>query len=253
MDLWWKWGLRLASLALVAVAWEYGARIIDSLLLPTFVEAMEALAKLIVAPELWNALWKSNQAMLIGFGAALVVGIPLGLLMGRMRRIEELSDVYLNLILVTPMAPIIPVVILALGLGLVPRSLIVFLFSFVFVVVNTRVGLRNVDSGLIEMARSFGAGERQLWQKVLLPGAFPAIMTGVRIGLGRAITGMVTVELLMVATGIGRLLLFYGDTFQAGYVYAVVFTVLLEAVLLMEVAKRVEKRLAPWNTESAVE
>jgi NitT/TauT family transport system permease protein len=149
------------------------------------------------------------------------------------------------------MAPLIPVIILALGLGLASRVLVVFVFTFVFVVVNTRVGLRNVDPGLIEMAHSFGANERQMWLKVLLPGAMPAIMTGVRIGLGRAITGMVTVELLMIATGIGRLMLFFGDHFDSASLYGVVFVVVAEAVILMEVAKRVEQRLIRWKAEAA--
>jgi NitT/TauT family transport system permease protein len=247
----WKWGLRLASLALVAVAWEGAARAMHSMLMPTFLEAMNALGRLLVTRELWQAVWLSNQAMLIGFLASVVLGIPLGLLMGRLRAAEEISDVYLNLVLVTPMAPLIPVIILAMGLGLPARAMVVFLFAFVFVVINTRVGLRNVDANLIEMARSFCATERQLWRQILLPAALPAIMTGVRIALGRAITGMVTVELLMVATGVGRLLILYGDTFDAASLYAVVFVVLSEAVLLMEVAKRVEKRLVPWGNGSA--
>ncbi len=248
----WKWGLRLASLALAAVAWEAAGRGLHSLLMPTFLHSMSALGRLLLTRELWQAVWLSNQAMLIGFLVSVVLGIPLGLLMGRLRVAEEISDVYLNLVLVTPMAPLIPVIILAMGLGLSARAMVVFLFTFVFIVINTRVGLRNVDGDLIEMARSFGASERQLWTRILLPGALPAIMTGVRIGLGRAITGMVTVELLMVATGVGRLLIFFGDTFDSASLYAVVFVVLLEAVLLMELAKRVEKRLIPWGNGSAV-
>lgn len=248
----WRWGLRLGSLALLAGVWEYTGRALHSMLMPTFVEAMAALSKLLFTAQLWNAIWLSNQAMLLGFVSSVALGIPLGLLMGRMRAFEELSDIYLNLILVMPMAPLIPVIILGLGLGLTARVVVVFIFTFVFIVVNTRVGLRNVDSGLIEMAHSFGASERQLWLKVLLPGALPAIMTGVRIGLGRAITGMVTVELLMIATGIGQLLLFFGDRFESGSLYAVVFVVLAEAVLLMEVAKRVETRLIRWRPEAAV-
>jgi len=247
----WKWGLRLSSFVLLAVVWEIVGRALNSLLMPTFFEAMEALGHLLVSQQLWEGIWISNQAMLIGFALSIVLGIPLGLLMGRMKAAEEISDIYLNLVLVMPMAPLIPVIILALGLGLASRVLVVFIFTFVFVVVNTRVGLRNVDSSLIQMARSFGATERQLWIKVLLPGAMPAIMTGVRIGLGRAITGMVTVELLMIATGIGRLLLFFGDHFDSASLYGVVFVVLAEAVLLMEVAKRVEQSLIGWKTEVA--
>jgi len=246
----WKWGLRLTSFVLLAVVWELLGRALNSLLMPTFFEAMAALGRLLLTAQLWDGVWISNQAMLVGFVASVVIGIPLGLLMGRMRAAEEISDIYLNMLLVMPMAPLIPVIILALGLGLASRVLVVFIFTFVFVVVNTRVGLRNVDPGLIEMAQSFNASERQLWVKVLLPGALPAIMTGVRIGLGRAITGMVVVELLMIATGIGRLLLFFGDHFDSASLYGVVFVVLAEAVILMELAKRFEQRVLRWKTEA---
>jgi NitT/TauT family transport system permease protein len=191
--------------------------------------------------------------MLIGFAAAVVIGIPLGLLIGRWQKAEKFVDPYLSIMLVTPMAALIPLFIVAIGLGLFSRVLVVFVFAFVYMTVNTRTGLRTVDPGLIEMARSFGATERQLWRKILLPGALPAIMTGVRIGLGRAINGMVIVELLLVAVGIGRLILDFQGDFKAGLVYAVVFIVVLEAIILMDLAKRLEKRLIPWDNEVAVE
>jgi ABC-type nitrate/sulfonate/bicarbonate transport system permease component len=248
-----KWGLRIGSLVALAIIWEIIGQTLNSLLMPTFLETMEALFRLLGTKELWQAVWRSNQAMLIGFGASLLIGIPLGVLMGRWRQAEKFADLYLNILLVTPMAALIPIFIIAIGLNLGSRVMVVFVFAVVIVTVNSRVGLRNIDPNLVEMARSFGANEKQLWLKVLLPGALPAMMAGVRLGLGRSITGMVVVELLLFAVGVGRLILRFQGNFDAGAVYAVVFVVLAEAVLLMEFVKRVEKWLIPWESEVVVE
>ncbi|MFQ5855416.1 MAG: ABC transporter permease [Anaerolineae bacterium] len=249
----WKWGLRVGSLAAFATGWEVIGRTLDSLLLPTFSNTMVGLVHLLGTEELWRAVWLSNQAMLIGFLFSLLLGIPLGVLMGRWQEAETFADLYLNVLLVTPMSALIPLFIIALGLGLGSRVMVVFVFAVVIVTVNTRTGLRNINPDLIEMACSFGATERQLWRKILLPGALPAMMTGVRLGLGRAITGMVVVELLLVAVGVGRLILRFQGDFEPAFVYAVVFVVLAEAVLLMELVKRLEERLIPWESEVVVE
>jgi NitT/TauT family transport system permease protein len=249
----WKWGLRCASLATLALVWEVLGRTMNSLLMPSFSEAMLALVDLIGTPQLWQALWVSNQAMLVGFAASVLVGIPLGLIMGRWPRIEKFADLYLDVLLVTPVSALIPLFIIALGLGLTSRVMVVFVFAFIYITVNTRAGLRNADPSLIEMARSFGANERQLWRNILLPGALPAMMTGIRVGLGRAINGMVIVELLLIAVGVGRLILRFQGRFEAGSVYAVVFVVLVEAVILMDLVRRLEQRLVHWTTEVVVE
>ncbi len=250
---WWKWGLRLGSLAAFAICWEILARSLNSLLLPTFSDTMAALVKLLGTVELWQAMWISNQALIVGFLASVLIGIPLGLLMGRWQQAEKFADLYVNVLLVTPVSALIPLFIIALGLGLASRVLVVFTFALIYIIVNTRAGLRNIDPGLIEMAHSFGAREGQLWRKILLPGALPAMMTGVRVGLGRAITGMVIVELLLVSVGVGRLILRYQGDFDSDFVYAVVLIVLVEAVLLMDLVKRLEKRLVPWESEVVVE
>jgi len=173
--------------------------------------------------------------------------------MGRFRVAERAVDVYLNILLVTPMAALIPILLMSpLGLSLASRVVLVVMFSIVMVVVNSRAGVRQVDPSLIEMARSFGASERQIWWRILLPGSLPAVMTGVRIGLGRAVTGMVIVELLMVAVGIGGLILEYRGFFKADLLYGTVVIVVLEALALITVARWLERRVTPWARHSGV-
>jgi ABC-type nitrate/sulfonate/bicarbonate transport system permease component len=123
---------------------------------------------------------------------------------------------------------------------------LVTIFAIVMVIVNARAGVRQVDPSLIQMARSFGASEATIWRRILIPGALPAIMTGVRLGLGRAVTGMVIVELLMVSVALGRLILQYRGMFQAASLYAVIIVILAEALILISVIGWLEQRFTPW-------
>jgi ABC-type nitrate/sulfonate/bicarbonate transport system permease component len=164
---------------------------------------------------------------------------------GRSRAADALVDPYLTILLVTPMSAMIPLVIISLGVGTVARALVVSLFSTVAIIVNTRAGVRAIEPGWVEMVRSFGAGERQVWRTVVIPGALPSMVTGLRLGLSRAFAGMVAVELLLVAVGIGRLILDFQGTFDSGAVYAAVMVLVIEMTVILHLLTRLERRLAP--------
>ncbi len=227
--------------------WEWFGQTYGGLLFAPFSETLVALVEMLASPELYEALWLSNQAMLIGFAASVVISIPLGLLIGRLQKLERFADVYLNILIVTPMAALIPLIIVGIGLGLLSRVLVVFLFAFPIITVNTRAGLKNLDPTLIEMGRSFGATELQLWRKILLPGATPAMMAGIRLGLGRSLSGMVVVELLLVAVGLGRLILNSMGFFEPERAYAVIIVIIIEVLVVMGIARRIEARLVSWK------
>jgi ABC-type nitrate/sulfonate/bicarbonate transport system permease component len=250
---WWKWGLRGLFVLLFIVAWEIIGRLWGGILLAPFSRSIIALPGLVVRGDLIPALIVSNQSLLLGFGLSVGVGVPLGLLMGRAKRFERYIDLYLSVLLVTPVAAIIPLVIIFLGLGLAARICLVFIFAFVVITVNTRTGMREIDPALVEMAVSFGANESQLWRKILLPGSLPAMMAGIRLGLGRAITGMVVSELLLVAVGLGRLMLNYMGRFESDRLFAVILAIIIESVLLMDIAKRIEARLIKWRATAGEE
>jgi len=244
--------LRLLTLAVVAAIWQWYAVAVGGLLIPTFDGTVIAFGELMVDPDFWKAVWVSNQAMVIGFGVTIVLGIPMGLFMGRYRPAEAFTDVYINIMLVTPMAAIIPLIIMAIGFGLDARVLLVVLFAIPMVIVNSRAGVRQCDPSLIEMAQSFGASERSIWWRILLPGSMPAIMTGIRIGLSRSLTAMVVIELLLIAVGLGGLIINFRGAFQPESLYAVVVFVVFEALLLIEFARWLERRLVPWARGGAL-
>jgi NitT/TauT family transport system permease protein len=174
--------------------------------------------------------------------------VPFGLWAGRSPRVEAWIDPWLDILLVLPLAALGPLVIIACGVGLAARTVIVGLFAAPVIAVNAITALRNLKPGLMEMAQAFGATRWQLWWRILLPSALPGLLTGLRIGLSRALTGMVIAELLVVAAGVGGLLLEYQSQFDAGAVYGVAVVVMSEAVLLTRLAGRLERRVTEWAT-----
>jgi ABC-type nitrate/sulfonate/bicarbonate transport system permease component len=248
------WSLRIGVFVLFVLSWQLSAVLMKNMLIPTFTETIAGFIQLVfVSGRIWEPLYISNQALVLGYLLSVVVAIPLGLAAGRLRLVDRILNPYIGVLLAIPVAPLIPIAITALGLGLASRVAIVFLFTFIFITVNTRAGVRNVDQGLIEMAKSFGANERQIWRRIVIPGAVPAIFAGLRIGLGRAVAGMVIVELLLVASGLGRLLLEFAGRLQADFVFATVLVVIIEALLLLHVMSFAEKRVAPWAHDISVE
>jgi ABC-type nitrate/sulfonate/bicarbonate transport system permease component len=237
------WALRVAGGVALAAIWEAGARSLHSLLLPSFTSTVAALVGLAASAELWGALRVSNETLAVGFAATLLVGVPVGLALGRWPRVDRWIDPYLTILLTLPASALIPLVFIVAGLGLASRAALVCLFSLPVVVECARDGVRQVDPRLRDMAAAFGATSRQQWRKVLLPGAVPGIMTGARLGLARAVEGMIVVEILLVAVGIGGLLLDFQGRFEAGHVYAVVLVVMAEAVVLTGLGRAIERRL----------
>jgi ABC-type nitrate/sulfonate/bicarbonate transport system permease component len=247
-----RWFLRILAFVIFALVWEIYALTLGGFFFPTFTETLVAIGRQITSAEVWQAFLRSNVAMVLGFFFALVIGIPLGLLMGRFRVAEQAANPYLNILLVTPLAGLIPLLMMSLGLTLASRVIVVWSFAIVMVVVNARTGVRQVDRSLIDMSRNFGASELGTWRRIILPAALPAILVGVRIGLGRAITGMVIVELLMWAVGIGGLILKAQAFFRFDELYGIVVLVILEALILLAIVDWAQRKLTPWADQLGI-
>ena len=240
--------LRVGAVLLFAGLWEVGARAADSILIPTFSETMVGLWELaFVTGELWPALATSNLALIFGYVAAVVVAVPLGLASARWRVVDNLVSPISAAALALPISPLIPIVLVAMGLGLAPKVLVIFLFAWVYILTNVRAGVRQVPKTLGEMATSFGAKEAQVWWRILIPGSTPAIFSGLRIGLSRAFAGMVIVELIMLPVGIGAIMLDFRGSFQSDLLYATTIAVVIEGVLLATLMQTFERRLMKWK------
>lgn len=248
-----KIALRAGLLVALLGLWQYAGSDTGRFTLPTFTRTLAALGELATDGSLIAALFATNQALIGGFALALAVSLPLGVWMGTTPWVERVAQPYLMMLLATPMIALVPVVQVAFGLTLTARIVVVFIFAFIYMTVNTMTGVRSVAPGLRAMASSFGASRLQMLRWVVLPGSVPAVMAGVRLGLGRAIIGMVVAELTLVGAGVGSLIIEYQVRYQPGYVFAVVLVTVLEGVLLMEIAARVERRFGRWDPQHAVE
>jgi ABC-type nitrate/sulfonate/bicarbonate transport system permease component len=254
---WLKPVLRLGILAAFLGTWQLMGNDEIRLAMPTFTRTVAALGDLLSQGwgegTLLEGMLITNQALLGGYAAALAVSLPLGILMGSSRGIANVAMPYLTVLLAAPMIALVPIVQLVFGLTLAGRIVVVFLFAFIYMTINTMIGVREVSPELKEMARSFGATRGQMLRRVILPSAVPAIMAGVRLGLGRAIIGMIIAELSLIGAGIGSLILEFQVRFEPAYVFAIVLLAVLEGVLLMEIARRVEIRFARWRGVQGVE
>ena len=243
----WRWGLRLAGLASLLLLWEYFGRAYNNLMLVPFSAVPAALISQLGTSELYKALWISNQAMLIGYFLAALTAVPLGILLARVPWLERFTDSYLTILIVTPMSALIPIIIVAVGLGLSARVIVVFLFSFPIIVINTRAGLKNLDASLLEMAYSLKATERQLWWHILLPSALPGVLAGLQLGLARALSGMIIVELILISAGVGKLILGSMALFEPATTFALVVVIIFEIMVLMSVFRWFSRRCLAWK------
>lgn len=239
--------LRLLSVVTLALLWEIAGRTGNSRLLPPLSIVVVAWFELLVSGQLFRALSISLQAMALGYVLSVLFGVPLGLLMGRYRRLESFLDIYMTALLTVPMISFIPFLVIAFGLGLHSRVWIVFLFAFVIIAINTTAGVRNVDATLTEMARSFGARESDLFLKVIVPAALPMIMAGLRLGMGRAVLGMVTSELILAVVGFGAMLMTFSASYNSPALFATILTIVLLAVALLALIQYLDRRLMPWR------
>ncbi len=241
-------GWRGAGVALLAglAAWEIAGRTLDFPFLPPFSAVLSAGLDLIRSPEVRRHLGVSLISLALGFGLAAGLGLPAGALMGRFRKVEHFFDLYLYALLATPSLIYIPILFAWFGVGRGTQAAVVFLYSFFVVVANTMAGVRARDSDLTEMARSFGAGERQLFFRVVLPGALPLVMAGLRLGMARAMKGMINGEMFIALMGLGALIRTYGGRFDAVHVLGILLLIVVVAVVGVGLVQTLERRLTRW-------
>jgi NitT/TauT family transport system permease protein len=248
-----RFSTNVLSILSLAVLWEVAGRTLDSLLIPPLSQIGAAWWRLLSSGKLLSNLTMSLATLAAGFFLAVLIGIVVGLLMGRFRAVEHFLDLYVNALMSAPMTAFVPVLIMWFGLGVQSRIAVVFLFAVFVIIINTMTGVKQVDRVFVEMAQSFGAREKEVFFKIILPAAMPAIMAGVRLGMGRAVKGMVTAEMLLTLTGIGAMIMQYGSAFATDALFAVILTVLIVAMVTMKLVQVVDRHLTGWKMEIAIE
>ncbi len=239
--------IRLASLAVVLALWEvFGARI-DQTLFTTPSKIAVAAVTMIASGELWNYLAPSLLVLLIGLSLAVVVGVLIGVLLARYWILDLALGVYITFLYSIPSVALVPLIVLWAGFETSAKVIILFLFAFFPMAINTYQGVKNVDPKLLEVGHSFRCSERQLWMNIILPGALPFIITGLRLAIGRGLIGMVLADLYTAISGIGYLIVRTASTYEVDKMFVPLVTLGLLGVGLTAGVRLIETRLAPWT------
>jgi NitT/TauT family transport system permease protein len=239
--------LRLGFLAFILLLWWAAAHAAPAGLFASPLAVAEAGWRLVLDGRLGPALFQSLTIYLTGTGAAIFVGIALGALMGMVRPIGQMLDIYVHGLAATPRVAFIPLIIVMLGLGFQAKVLVVFLGAVMPVILNSFAGVRNSDADLVEMARATGASRRRILVHVVLPGALPFLLAGIRIGATIGLINTVVAELYTAVNGLGGLLAIYGSRFQMAEYLAVVVVLAMIGVTMTEGLRLAERRLLRWR------
>ena len=239
--------IRLISLTTVLSIWEFAGAQVDPVLFTTPSKIAVAAVGMIGSGELWTYLWPSLVVLVIGLTLAAVIGIATGLLLARFWVLDVALGVYITFLYSTPSVALVPLIVLWAGFETTAKVIILFLFAFFPMAINTYQGVKNVDAKLIEVGRAFRCSERQLWTNIVLPGALPFIVTGLRRAVGRGLIGMVLADLYTAISGIGYLIVRTASTYQVDKMFVPIVTLGILGVTLTALLRLLEIKVAPWT------
>ncbi|HYL89623.1 MAG TPA: ABC transporter permease [Burkholderiales bacterium] len=238
---------RYGFTALLLVVWQLVGPHIDPIFFSYPSKIAVAFYNLTVSGELPMFLGQSLEVLLYGLLASIVAGIPLAVLMARVRWLDWALDLPLNAFYATPLVALVPLLVLWFGIYLKAKIIVVFLFAVFPILISTYQGVRECDKNMLEVAHSFRSTEWRMWQDVLLPFALPYVTAGIRLAIGRGLVGMVIAEFYTTITGLGFMITRYANNFEMDKTFVPVIVLMVLGVSLTSALKWVERRLAPWS------
>jgi len=197
--------------------------------------------------SLFNHLYISGIEMGIGFTMGLI-GIPIGLCLGYWRKLELSFDPIITALYTTPIVALTPLFVIWFGFETLSKIMMVFTMAIFPIIINTMSGVKTTDASLIKAARSYGASQYQLFTEVILPSTLAFIVTGIRLAIGRALIGVVVAEMLAANKGIGFAIRHASELFRTAEYLGYVGVLMFSSVLLTQLLKVVERKIAPWRS-----
>ncbi len=246
-----SWLITTGSVVLVLLVWQLCGPFIDPLF-GTYPSAIvAAFWKLVGSGKLAAALLDSLRPFAAGYALAVVVGVPLGLLIGRFRVLEAAIGIYVTAGFAMPLVALVPLLVLWLGLGFAVKVAIIFLMSVFPICINTWLGVAAVPKTLIEVGKSFVAPDHVILRRIILPATLPYIMAGVRLAVGRAVVAMVIAEFFTSISGLGAIIQISANNFDTATTFVPIIIIMLLAVSLNFLVGAIERKVAPWQAEIA--
>ncbi|MBI2185407.1 MAG: ABC transporter permease [Thaumarchaeota archaeon] len=239
--------LRLLGIAIIVVVWQILGMNMNPIFLSTPIQVLYAFADIGSNGVLANAIKDTFSEFIVGFGISVGIGIPAGIIAGRYQSAMHVSDPLISIFFAMPNIALLPLFIVWFGLGFTLKVAIVIISAVFPIVINVMVGVKEADRTIVEVAQVFGATEGELLRKVILPASVPYMVAGLRIGLARAVVGVVVAELFSATTGLGALLQYYANYYQTSYFFVPVLVLAILSIALLEVIRFLEKRFATWR------
>ncbi len=246
-----KWAITASSIILILALWEFFGRDINPVFGSYPSAIAEAFVELARSGKLWTALLDSLRPFAVGYALAIVLGVPLGLVIGRFRLVEAAIGIYVTAGYAMPLVALVPLLILWLGLGFAVKVAIIFLLSVFPICINTWLGVTAVPKTLIEVGKSFVAPDSVILRRIILPATLPYIMAGIRLAVGRAVVAMVIAEFFTSISGLGAIIITSANNFDTATTFVPIIIIMFMAVALNSLIGLVERWVAPWQAEIA--
>ena len=248
--------LGTATIALLLMVWELLPHVLPiqqgtSLFFTVPSRIFATLWQMLATGTIWAPLGVSAMAFAIGLALAIVVGLPLGILLGRSATLNAMFDPFVAAFNATPRLVFLPLLMLWLGIGLWSKVAVVFSGALFPLLINTHEGVRNADKLLINVVRSFGAGRWDVARLVAIPNALPFIVVGLRLAIGRAILGVVVAEFFGAQEGLGVVMVRAASSFDVNVVFAGLIVFAALSLLMTGLVKLVEDRMSRWRPQRA--
>jgi ABC-type nitrate/sulfonate/bicarbonate transport system permease component len=246
-----RWAITTLSLIVAIGAWEFFGRDIN----PVFGSYPSAIAaafwELVQSGALRTALAQSLEPFAVGFGCAILVGVPLGLVIGGFRFAEAAFGIYVTAGYALPLIALVPLLMLWLGLGFAVKAAVVGLMSIFPITINTWLGVKSVPKSLIDVGKSLVAPPHTILRRIVLPATLPYIMAGIRLAVGRGVVAMIVAEFFTAISGLGGIIINSANNFDTARMFVPVVVLMVLATVLTALIGWIERRVAPWQAEIA--
>ncbi|MFC0339573.1 ABC transporter permease [Paracoccus niistensis] len=233
----------MASLIVWALVWEIVGRLDIIFLIPPMTAIIAAGFDLVQTNSWQNATLVTIRSFVIGMALAIGIGVPLGVMMGRVKIIDNIFGLWVNIFVSAPLSALVPVLMILFGMGEATIVVTVFLFAVWIIVLDARAGVMQVPASLVEMARSYGASQATIMRKIILVSALPEILAGIRIGVIRGVKGVVIGQILVAVIGYGELFELYSRSFDMERFWALTLVLFAAAMVLSAIVENAEKRI----------
>jgi NitT/TauT family transport system permease protein len=242
-------GLALLAILVFLGLWEWVTA--SGYIKPLFISSPSRIAvagsRMLYSGEIWPHLRVSLSEFGLGFGLAIAVGVPVGILVGWYRWAFAATNPFISGLNATPREALLPLIVIWLGIAIWSKVALVFLGAVFPILFNMMTAMHTLDQSLLQVARSFGAKDRQIFRTIALPSSVPFLISGLRIGAGRGLVGIVLGELYAANAGIGYLIAVFGSTFQTDKLFVAVMFITSMGIGLDLILRRMERRFEAWR------